>query len=90
VPSPVGTRHRGPAAATTPTDLLFGIQHRQGHCGSKLQQQTREMAALDVPIRGWLGTNDAHDARSATLQCSRCARGVLSDQALDRQCSAVW
>jgi hypothetical protein len=34
-------------------------QRLERTCSSKLQQRTRDLAFLDAPIRGWLGTNDA-------------------------------
>jgi hypothetical protein len=65
---------------TAPAALLFAIQHRLGPCSNKSAKWRFWMCLFAA---GWARMT-LNDARSATLQCSRCARRVLSDQALDR------
>jgi len=53
------------AALQTGQTMVFGfgnniaLQPSHGEASSKLQQQTRNLAVPNAPIRGWLGANDA-------------------------------
>lgn len=65
MPSPVGTRHRRLAAAAAPVGLYSGFSASRDSAAANCSNK-REMAFLDVPIRGWLARMTLNDARSAT------------------------
>jgi hypothetical protein len=83
VPSLWGHNHRRPALATAPAGLLVGIQRGQDP-GANGSNECAMWHFWMCQFAAGGARMTLNDARSATLQCSRCTRRVLSDQALDR------